>query len=127
MRAGLLAVFVILSERRTAMAEYCEDDYRGRTVRNARGVISQNLDTVESGVDIAIETAKEAVHELRDTAQEVAGKTVGDMQRTWDKKRPRIERYMETHPWVVFGALLFLAYLFSGERTRERIAETKWP
>jgi hypothetical protein len=109
------------------MAEYRETDYRGRTVRNARGVISQNLDTVESGVDIAIDTAKDAVHELRDTAQEVAGKTIGDMQRTWDKKRPRIERYMETHPWVVFGALLFLAYLFSGERTRERIAETKWP
>jgi hypothetical protein len=117
MRAALLAVFVILSERRKAMAEYREADYRGRTVRDARGVIDQNLDTVESGVDIAIETAKDAVHELRDKAQEVAGKTVGDMQRTWDKKRPRIERYMETHPWVVFGALLFLAYLFSGERT----------
>ena len=48
------------------MTIHREADYRGRTVRNAQGVISQNLDTVESGVDIAIETAKEAVHELRE-------------------------------------------------------------
>jgi hypothetical protein len=100
------------------MANYRQTDYHGRTVRDARGVISQNLDTVESGVDIAIDTAKEAVHEFRGKAQDIAGETVSQMQRTWDKKRPRIERYMDAHPWLVFGALLLLAYIFSGEQKR---------
>lgn len=103
------------------MANYREADYRGRPVRDAGGVISQNLDTVETGVDLAIDTAKEAVHELRDKAQDVAGETLKSIQRTWDKKRPRIERYMDTHPWFVLGALLLLAYFFSGERTGESI------
>ena len=103
------------------MAIHREADYRGKIVRNAQGVISQNLDTVESGVDIAIETAKEAVHELRGKAQDVASETVRSMQRTWDKKRPRIETYMESHPWMVFGALLLLAYVFSAERKEESL------
>jgi hypothetical protein len=28
---------------------------------------------------------------------------------------------MDTHPWVVIGALVLLAYLFSGERKGESI------
>jgi hypothetical protein len=103
------------------MAEDREPKYRGTPVRNARGVISQNLDTVESGVDIAIDTAKEAVHELRGKAENIAGEAVGQMQRRWERKWPRIETYMETHPWVVFGALLFFAYLFSAERKQDTI------
>ena len=111
------------------MTIHREADYRGRTVRNAQGVISQNLDTVESGVDIAIETAKEAVHELRERQsmncvgkhRMSLGETVRSVQRSWDKKRPRIKRYMESHPWIVFGALLLLAYLFSSERKDESL------
>ena len=105
------------------MAGYEEKDYRGRVVRNAHGVISQNLDTVESGVDIAVETAKEAVHELRGKAQELAGDTVKSVQRTWNKKRPRIERYMEAHPWIVLGGLFLLAYIFSAEQTQTNLAK----
>jgi hypothetical protein len=90
-------------------------------VSAAQSVISQNLDTVESGVDISIETAKEAVHELREKAQNVAGETVRSAQRTLDTKRPMIERYMESHPWIVFAALLLLAYLFSSERKDESL------
>jgi hypothetical protein len=86
-----------LHRKEEEMPYYQQTDYRGRTVRDARGVISQNLDTVESGVDIAIDTAKEAVHEFRGKAQEIAGETVSQMQRTWNKKRPKIERHMDTH------------------------------
>ena len=75
----------------------------------------------ESGIDIAIETAREALHELREKAQDVAGETVRTAQRTCDKKRPMIERYMESHPWIVFGALLLLAYLLSSERKDESL------
>jgi hypothetical protein len=103
------------------MANYQQADYSRRPVRNARGVISQNLDTVESGVDLAIEAAKEAVHELRGKAEDVTDETVGRVQKLWDRERPRIERYMDTHPWVVIGALVLLAYLFSGERKGESI------
>lgn len=59
-----------------------QKDYPDRTVRNARGVIDQHLETVESGVDLAIETSKEAVHELREKAQDIAGDTVSQMQKT---------------------------------------------
>jgi hypothetical protein len=56
------------------MAIHQQAEYRGRIVRKAHGVISQNLDTVESGADIAIETAKEAVHELRGEEEDIATK-----------------------------------------------------
>ena len=51
-----------------------------------------------SGVNVAIETAKEAVHELRGKAQEVAGETVRSVQRTWEQKQSWMDGYMEAHP-----------------------------
>ena len=91
-------------------------EWRGR---DARGVVSQNLDSVESGVDEAIDSAKEAVHEFRGKAEEVADAVLDRVNRSWERHRPRIEAYMTSHPWIVFGGLILLAYLFSAkERTR---------
>ncbi|MDF2459254.1 MAG: hypothetical protein K0S79_1670 [Nitrospira sp.] len=87
--------------------------------RDARGVVSENLDSVESGVDVAIDSAKDAVHEFRDKAEEVADAVLGRVNKSWERQRPRIEAYMTSHPWIVFGGLILLAYLFSAkERTR---------
>jgi hypothetical protein len=91
-------------------------EWRGR---DARGVVSQNLDSVESGVDEAIDSAKETVHEFRGKAEEVADAVLDRVNRSWERQRPRIEGYMTSHPWIVFGGLILLAYLFSAkERTR---------
>lgn len=87
--------------------------------RDARGVVSENLDSVESGVDVAIDSAKDAVHEFRDKAEEVADAVLERVNKSWERQRPRIEAYMTSHPWIVFGGLILLAYLFSAkERTR---------
>ena len=91
-------------------------EWRGR---DARGVVSQNLDSVESGVDEAIDSAKEAVHEFRGKAEEVADAVLDRVNKSWERQRLRIEAYMTSHPWIVFGGLILLAYLFSAkERTR---------
>jgi hypothetical protein len=73
-------------------------------------------------VDIAIDTAKEAVHELREKAQDIAGDTVRQVEKTWHKKRPQIHRYMDNHPWLVFGGLLLLAFIFSSDRRQETVS-----
>jgi hypothetical protein len=88
-----------------------------RSVRDARGVISQNLDTVESGADIAIESAKEVVHELRGNVQEVAGETLNQVRNSWDQKQTRIERYMSTiHGWCL--GFFFSSHTSSRESMR---------
>jgi hypothetical protein len=87
--------------------------------RDARGVVSQNLDSVESGGDVAIDNALDGVHDCRDKAEEVADAVLERGHRSWERQRPRIEAYMTSHPWIVFGGLILLAYMFSAkERTR---------
>jgi ElaB/YqjD/DUF883 family membrane-anchored ribosome-binding protein len=82
-------------------------------VGTAKDVMNQNLDRVESGVDTAIDSTKEAVHELRNEAEEVVDRTLNRVKGAWEGRRPSVEQYMDSHPWVVIGGLLLLAYLFS--------------
>jgi hypothetical protein len=87
---------------------------------SAHGVVSHNLDAVESGVDNAIDGAKEVVHEFRGKAQGLADSVLDRVNMSWQQQRPRIESYMNAHPWVVFGGLILLAYLFSSnQRTHQ--------
>ena len=86
----------------------------------ARAVVRQNLDVVESGVDTAIDGAKQVVHELRGKAQEVTDAMLDRVNRSWQDQRPRIEAYMDAHPWVVFAGLVLLAYVFSGNQRRQQ-------
>jgi hypothetical protein len=87
---------------------------------SARGVVSENLSAVESGVDTAIDGAKDVVHEFRGKAQELADTLLDRVNRSWQQQRPRIEAYMNAHPWIVFGGLILLAYLFSGNQRADR-------
>ena len=72
----------------------------------------QNLDAIESGIDAAIDGVKQVVHDFREQAQEVMVAILDRMYQSWKEQRPRIDAYMDAHPWVVFGGVVFLAYLF---------------
>jgi ElaB/YqjD/DUF883 family membrane-anchored ribosome-binding protein len=92
-------------------------------VPSAHTVVSDNLNTIEAGVDKALDTAmdgtKEAVHELRTSAQQVTDQAFNRVMEAWQSKRPRIEAYMAEHPWLVLGGLFLIGYLFSGpQRSR---------
>jgi ElaB/YqjD/DUF883 family membrane-anchored ribosome-binding protein len=68
---------------------------------------------VESGVDSAIESTKQVVRELRGKAQEVADAWVDRQNQSWEEQRPRIERYMDAHPWIVLeGAAVVGLFIF---------------
>ena len=97
-------------------------NYGGNRERagEAHGVVSRNLDVVESDVDSAIDSTKQIVHELRGKAQKVADAWLDRVNQSWEEQRPRIERYMDAHPWIVLGGLLLLAYLFSGNERRHQ-------
>jgi hypothetical protein len=90
----------------------------------SRGVVSQNLDAVESGVDTAIDGAKDVVHEFRGKVQDVADTMLDRVNKSWQEQRPRVEAYMNAHPWVVFGGLILLAYLFSGNQRNPENAQS---
>jgi len=84
-----------------------------KLVGTAKDVMSHNLDTVEAGVDSAIDGTKEAVHEFRNEAQHVVDQTLNRVKGVWEQQRPRIEGYMDSHPWIVLAGLVFLGFLFS--------------
>lgn len=86
----------------------------------AKTVADEGLNTVEAAVSTAIDSTKEAVHELRNDAMEAVNRTVGQtvdrVKETFDQQRPRVEQYIASHPWIMLGGLLVLAYLFTGRR-----------
>ena len=92
-------------------------------VGTAKDVMNQNLDRVETGVDTAIDSTKQAVHELRNEAQDVVDRTLNRVKGAWEERRPRVEEYMDSHPWVVIAGLLLVAYLFS--RTQQSGRENR--
>lgn len=97
---------------------------RSEAAESARGVVNHNLDTVESGVDTAIDGAKGIVHEFRGKVQELADALLDQVNSSWEEQRPRVEAYMNAHPWVVFGGLILLAYFLSANQRNERNAQT---
>ena len=84
--------------------------------KGVRAVVRQNLDAIESGIDAVIDGVKQVVHDFREQAQEVMDAILDRMYQSWKEQRPRIDAYMAAHPWVVFGGMVLLAYVFSGNR-----------
>lgn len=102
-------------------------NFSGRSeqgAESARGVVNQNLDAVESGVDTAIDGAKDVVHEFRGKAQDLADSMLDRVNRSWQQQRPRVEAYMNAHPWVVFGGLILLAYIFSANQRSQQSTQS---
>jgi ElaB/YqjD/DUF883 family membrane-anchored ribosome-binding protein len=84
-----------------------------KVVEAVQGLVSENLDRVEAQLDSTVDTAKEAVHELRAEAQEVADKTLTRFKGAWEGMQGKIDAQMDKHPWLILGALLVLAYFMS--------------
>jgi hypothetical protein len=90
-----------------------QSNMEGNIVGAAQGVVTHNLDSMESKVDTAI---KDAVHEVRSEAEQVVDHTLNRFKGTWEQQRPKIEEFMALHPWMVLGGLVLLGYFFAGSR-----------
>ena len=81
----------------------------------AKTVVEESLSSVSDTVNTAIESTTDTVHELRDDAMRTIHQTVGRVKASLDQQRPRVERYISSHPWIVLGGLVILWYLLSGK------------
>ena len=85
----------------------------------AKGVLRKNLDAVEGSVDTVIDKAKTKLHELRHEAEEVSEHALGRFEHSWEDSLTQINKYLASRPWLVFGALGAIAFIFS-QRNREK-------
>jgi ElaB/YqjD/DUF883 family membrane-anchored ribosome-binding protein len=92
----------------------------GETIgESAQQVVDQELDAVEGGVDNAIDSTKDAVHELRNEAEDIIDRAFGRFKELWQDQQPKVEKYIASHPWLALGAFLLVGYLIAG-RQRNR-------
>jgi hypothetical protein len=93
-----------------------------KVVEAVQGLVSENLDRVEAQLDSTVDSAKEAVHELRTEAQEVANKTLTRFKGFWEGMQDKVDAQMDKHPWLILGSLLVLAYFMSrSQRSRRNL------
>jgi hypothetical protein len=93
-----------------------------KVVDAVQGLVSENLDRVEAQLDSTVDSAKEAVHELRTEAQEVANKTLTRFKASWGRMQDKLDAQMNEHPWLILGSLLVLAYFMSRSQRSRRNA-----
>jgi ElaB/YqjD/DUF883 family membrane-anchored ribosome-binding protein len=90
-----------------------------KVVEAVQGLVGSNLDRVEAQLDSTVDTAKEAVHELRTEAQEVADKALTRAKGLFERMQDKIDAQMDEHPWLTLGTLLVVAYVFNrSQRSR---------
>ena len=89
-------------------------------VETAQGLVSQNLDKVEAQIDSTVDRAKDAVHELRSEAQEIADRTLTRFNGFWGQMQEKADAQMAQHPWIVLGGLLVVGYLLSRSQQSRR-------
>jgi ElaB/YqjD/DUF883 family membrane-anchored ribosome-binding protein len=90
-----------------------------KTGESAQQVVDQELDAAEGGVDNAIHSTKDAVHELRNEAEDIIDRAFGRFKELWQDQQPKVEKYIASHPWLALGGLLLVGYLIAG-RQRNR-------
>ncbi len=81
---------------------------------SAQQVMEKGLDEVEGGVDNAIGSTKDAVHELRNEAEDIVDRAFGRFKELWQDRQPKVEKYIASHPWLVLGGFLVVGYLIAG-------------
>jgi ElaB/YqjD/DUF883 family membrane-anchored ribosome-binding protein len=91
-----------------------------KVVETVQGLVSQNLDTVEAKIDSTVDSAKDAVHELRSEAQEIADRTLTRFNGFWGRMQEKADAQMAQHPWIILGTLLFVGYLLSRSQQSRR-------
>lgn len=68
-----------------------------KVVETVQGLVSQNLDTVEAKIDSTVDSAKDAVHELRSEAQEMADRTLTRFNGFWGRMQEKADaRWLNT-------------------------------
>ena len=82
--------------------------------------MNQKLDTVEDGMDNAIDSTKDAVHELRNEAEDIVDRAFGHFTELWQDQQAKVEKFMASHPWLLLGGFLLVGYLIAGPRERKR-------
>ena len=91
---------------------------KDKIVGTAQQLVNGELDTVEGGVDNAIDSTKDAVHELRNEADDIIDRAFGRFKELWQDQQPKVEKYIASHPWLVLGGFLLVGYLIAGARER---------
>jgi hypothetical protein len=91
-----------------------------KVVETMQGLVTENLDTVEAKIDSTVDSAKDAVHELRSEAQEVAERTLTRFKGFWEQMQEKADAQMTLHPWIVLGSLLVVGYLLSRSQQSRR-------
>ena len=84
---------------------------------SAQQVVDQELDAVEGGVN-AIASTKDAVHELRNEAEDIIDRAFGRFKELWQDQQPKVEKYIASHPWLLLGGFLLVGYFIAGARQR---------
>ena len=91
---------------------------KDKIVGTAQQLVNEELDTVGGGVDNAIDSTKDAVHELRNEAEDIIDRAFGRFKELWDSQQPKVEKFIASHPWLVLGGFLLVGYLIAGARGR---------
>jgi hypothetical protein len=91
---------------------------KDRIAGTAQQLVNGELDTVEGGVDNAIDSTKDAVHELRNEAEDIIDRAFGRFKELWQDQQPKVEKYIASHPWLVLGGFLLVGYFIAGARQR---------
>ncbi len=88
----------------------------------AHDVVRENLDSVEAQVDETVETAmertKDTVHEIRDEAEQIAERAIRTVEQSLERQLAKAEAFFRTRPYILFGVLVLLAYVFAGREIR---------
>jgi hypothetical protein len=89
---------------------------RDKIGESAQQVVDQELDAVEGGVDNAIDSTKDVVHELRNGAEDIIDRAFGRFKELWENQQPKVEEFVASHPWLVLGGFLLVGYLIAGRQ-----------
>ena len=83
---------------------------------SAQQVVDQELDAVKGGMDNAIDSTKDVVHELRNEAENIIDRAFGRFKELWENQQPKVEDFVASHPWLVLGGFLLVGYLIAGRQ-----------
>lgn len=77
-------------------------------INEVKDLIDQNLEKVEARLDSTVESAKVAVHEIRNESQQALERTLDRFGDVWERAQSRLEAQVGRHPWAVLGGLLLI-------------------
>jgi|SoiMethySBSTD1v2_1073268.scaffolds.fasta_scaffold2940286_2 hypothetical protein len=83
---------------------------------SAQQVMEKGLGAVEGGVDNAIGSMKDAVHELRNEVEDIVDRAFSRFKEVWQDQQPKVAKYIAAHPWLVLRGFVLVSYLIAGRQ-----------